>query len=347
MSVESQQELSTSTSTEQRDILHDIDIKLTTPERLLLKQHLLDTPDPFVHALPKVELHVHIEGTLTPETRWALSQRNGTPVRLGPESPVLRSLGEVQQAYRTIAARPGVREPGAPENPVQFFQAYYEGFTNLVTKEDYYDLAMAYFRTVAGMHVRYCEPFFDPQGHTSRGVAWETFMSGFREAQETAERELGVSVPNSDEGTALKSQWIMCILRDWPLDSAWEHYRALQSYKHMVIGIGLDSNERDHPASDFEAIFAQARADGYKITAHCDVNQKDTHAHIHEVATQLAGRGADRLDHALNAAERDELISDIKGKGIGMTICPWAYLRHQPRRFIGERYRRLFDTGIP
>ncbi|KAI5300938.1 hypothetical protein KEM56_002083 [Ascosphaera pollenicola] len=314
----------------------DFDKKHTSPERYALKQKLLDENDRFVIEVPKVELHVHIEGTLTADVRWKIAQRNGTEVRLGEHTPALHSLEELKKAYTTIASRNGVREPGAPEKPVLFFQAYYEGFKNLVTKEDFYDLAMDYFTTVAKMNVRYCEPFFDPQGHTSRGVKWETFMTGFREAQIRAENELG-----------LKSQWVMCILRDWSFESAMEHYKAVREYKYMVAGIGLDSNEYDRPASIFEEIFQMARNDGFKLTAHCDVNQKDTHEHIREVASLLATTGSERIDHGLNAAEKPELMELIKEKGTGMTVCPWAYLRHQPPAFTGERYRTLYDAGIP
>lgn len=172
----------------------DFNKKHTSPERCALQQEFLTENDRFVHEIPKVELHVHIEGTLTADLRWKIAQRNGTEVRLGEHTEVLHSLDELKKSYTTIASRNGVREPGAPENPVMFFQAYYEGFKNLITKEDFYDLAMDYFTTVAKMNVRYCEPFFDPQGHTSRGVNWETFMGGFREAQLKAEKELGVSV---------------------------------------------------------------------------------------------------------------------------------------------------------
>lgn len=126
-----------------------------------------------------------------------------------------------------------------------------------------------------------------------------------------------------------------------------EHYKKAQPYKYMITGIGLDSNEYDRPPSLFEEVFELARADGYNITAHCDVDQKDTHDHIRQVVSTLAKTGAQRLDHGLNAAEKPELIDLILKKGTGMTVCPWAYLRHQTGNFIGSRIRTLFDAGIP
>jgi len=125
-----------------------------------------------------------------------------------------------------------------------------------------------------------------------------------------------------------------------------EHYKASLPYRDMIIGIGLDSNEYDRPPSLFEEVFSLARRDGFNITAHCDVGQKDTHDHIRQVASTVAGTGAQRIDHGINAAERQGLIDLIKERGVGMTICPCAYLRHQAPDFIASTVRTLYDAGI-
>ncbi len=169
-----------------------IEQALPIEARKKLRQELLDANDKFVLEIPKVELHVHIEGTLTPEVRWRLAQRNGTPVRLGPKSPVLNSLEDLKRALDQIQPRPSPQMTNV-EEAVLFFEAYYEGFEVLKSKEDFFDLAMNYFEHAASMNVRYCEPFFDPQGHTSRGVLWSDMMDGFKEAQVKAEKELNVS----------------------------------------------------------------------------------------------------------------------------------------------------------
>jgi len=160
--------------------------------RKKLRGELLAANDKFVLDTPKVELHVHIEGTLTPELRWKLAQRNGTKLRLGQNSPELKTLDELIKAYDTIQPRPN-RNMNNSEERILFFEAYYEGFEALKTKEDFFELAMNYFEHAASMNVRYCEPFFDPQGHTSRGVPWKDMMDGFKEAQIKAEKELNVS----------------------------------------------------------------------------------------------------------------------------------------------------------
>jgi adenosine deaminase len=136
------------------------------------------------------------------------------------------------------------------------------------------------------------------------------------------------------------------MLRDMPPESAMEHYEAALPYKDMIVGIGLDSNEYDRPPSLFESLYLRARSDGFKLTCHCDVTQKDTHEHIRQVAECIGGTGADRLDHGLDAAERPELVALIKDKGIGMTLCPWAYVRHHNEEDLFRYVRMLFDAGV-
>jgi adenosine deaminase len=114
----------------------------------------------------------------------------------------------------------------------------------------------------------------------------------------------------------------------------------------MIVGIGLDSNEVDRPASLFEEVFARARKDGFRLTAHCDVGKPYPLEHIRQVACSLAGTGADRIDHGLNAAGDAELVKLIKERDLGMTVCPWSYIRHQPLDEVFQRIRVLFDAGI-
>lgn len=151
----------------------------------------LRNPDPFVTEIPKIELHVHIEGTITPSLRWKLAQRNSIPLTKGTAKILLTSLEEVREAYTQIRGRIGAASANG-ESCFTFFEIYYGGFELLRTEEDFYELAMGYFERAREMNVVYCEPFFDVQGHTRRGVPIHVVMGGFRRAQIHAEQHFNV-----------------------------------------------------------------------------------------------------------------------------------------------------------
>ncbi|PBK69557.1 adenosine deaminase [Armillaria solidipes] len=285
----------------------------------------------FISQLPKVELHVHIEGTLSPSLRWRLAQKNQIPL---PKYPTYESL---VASYATMYNHR--REIQGDNGLPTFLEAYYGGMEVLRTEEDFYDLAMEYFAKAADMNIRYADPFFDPQAHTRRGVALAAVMNGLERAKRDVRGLHGV-----------EADWTMCFLRDMDPSSAMETYKqALEGgFGGVFHAVGLDSNEYDRPPSLFQDVFAQARKDGYWITAHCDVGQKNTHEHIREVATSCVGgfEGADRIDHGLNAIERPELIQIIKQRGLGLTLCPHAYHRRLPTEYVFGSIKKLWDEGV-
>lgn len=169
----------------------DVEGALPIAARQELRTKIAATKDPLIQALPKVELHVHIEGTLTPELKWKFSQRNGQILKHPRTGATFNTLEELQASHDTMKPDDGERMDNAQET-LSFFEAYYGGFEVLKAKEDYFDLAMHYFERAAKMNVRYCELFFDPQGHTKTGMSWATMMGGFRQAQEKAEKDLNV-----------------------------------------------------------------------------------------------------------------------------------------------------------
>lgn len=139
----------------------------------------------------------------------------------------------------------------------------------------------------------------------------------------------------------------MCFFRDLPPESAMEHYKAALPYRDIILGIGLDSNEQDRPPSLFDEVFSLARKEGFKLTMHCDVGSENAHEHIRQAACEVAGHGLDRIDHhRLNASEKPELVKLFRKRDLGMTTCPWSYLRHETYDDLGPRIRVLFDAGI-
>jgi adenosine deaminase len=242
----------------------------------------------FIEGLPKAELHLHIEGTLEPELKFALAERNGL------ELPYA-SVEEARAAYDF-------------NDLTSFLVGYYEGMSVLLTEPDFFDLAMAYFRKARSQNVGYAEIFFDPQGHTSRGVAFDTIIEGFQRARREADASLGI-----------RSELIMCFLRDMSAESAMETLEQSLPHKDGIIGVGLDSDERGNPPTKFKEVFARARDEGYHLTMHCDVDQENSVDHIWQCLNEI---GVERIDHGVNALEDDVLIEEIKSRGLGLTVCP-------------------------
>lgn len=291
---------------------------------------------PFIAGLPKVELHVHIEGTLTPALRWSLAHRNNVPLPYA-------TFADLQASYAvTLNHRPELngRKAGIPT----FLEAYFAGCEVLRTEADFYDLAMAYLSRCAEMNVRYAEPFFDIQAHTRRGVPAAAVMDGYLRAQADAAEKFGV-----------RSRWILCFLRDEPVEKGLEAYvearpwaaGSVEGGKGLFHAVGLASNAYERPPMLFEEGFEMARADGLHVTMHCDFGQKDTHQHMNEAIFQVCGgKGAERVDHGLDAEDKEELWGGLVERGIGLTLCPHAYHRRTATDVLFPKIRRLRDRGV-
>ncbi|WP_280249823.1 adenosine deaminase [Nocardia abscessus] len=242
----------------------------------------------FVRGLPKAELHLHLEGTLEPELKFRLARRNGIEL---PE----KSVEEVKQTYRF-------------HDLTSFLQVYYPAMRVLQRPEDFHDLAFDYLRRAHGQGVRHAELFFDPQAHTGRGVPFPTVISGYRSAIARARRELGIS-----------AELILCFLRDHSAEYAMATLLEALPYKSWIVGVGLDSDERGNPPGKFAAVFERARAEGFLLTMHCDIDQPDSVEHIRQALEDIA---VDRLDHGTNIVADDRLVELAKSGGIALTCCP-------------------------
>jgi adenosine deaminase len=265
----------------------------------------------FIQQLPKAELHVHLEGTLEPEHIFSLAQRNGIELEYATPADVVAAYD-----FHDLPS---------------FLKIYYAAMDVLREEQDFYELTMHYFRRAAAQNVIYVEPFFDPQAHTSRGVAFDTVINGIHRAQLDAAAQLGV-----------QSNLIMCFLRDMSAASAAEHLELAKPHLDKLIGVGLDSDEKDNPPSKFAAVFAAARELGLKLTMHCDVNQKDIHAHIRECLDLIE---VDRIDHGINALEDEALADEIARRSLGLTVCPVSN-RFVVQNLTGAEIRDMLRRGM-
>jgi adenosine deaminase len=264
-----------------------------------------------IDSMPKAELHVHLEGTLEPDLSFALARKNGIALPYDSPEALLRAYD-----FHDLSS---------------FLAIYYKGMSVLKDESDFFELTWRYLLKAREQNIVYAEMFFDPQAHTSRGVAFDAVIRGIRRAQERATDELGV-----------ETQLILCFLRDMSAESAMQTLLQALPYKHWLIGVGLDSDERDNPPVKFTEVFARARGEGLKLTMHCDVNQQNTLVHIHQVLHDI---GVDRIDHGVNSLEDPALCAVIKERGLGLTVCPVSN-RFCTQDLTAGPIRRMLELGM-
>jgi adenosine deaminase len=265
----------------------------------------------FIDAMPKAELHVHLEGTLEPDLSFALAQKNRIELPYDSPEALLRAYD-----FHDLPS---------------FLAIYYAAMKVLQDEADFFELTRRYLNKAHEQNIVYAEMFFDPQAHTSRGVAFDRVICGIRRAQEAAAAEFGV-----------ESQLILCFLRDLSADSAMQTLLQALPYKRWLVGVGLDSDEKGNPPLKFAAVFARARSEGLKLTMHCDVNQQNSLAHLGQAINDIR---VDRIDHGINSLEDPVLCELIRERGIGLTVCPISN-RFVVQDLTARQIRRMLQLGM-
>ncbi len=237
-------------------------------------------------AMPKTELHIHIEGSLEPEMIFALAARNGIALPYA-------SVDDLRRAY-------------AFSNLQSFLDLYYQGAGVLLTEQDFYDMARAYLARAAIDNVVHAEIFFDPQTHTARGVPMATVIHGLARACDDARAELGIS-----------SALILCFLRHLSEREAFETLEAALPLREHFIGVGLDSSELGHPPEKFARVFARCRALGLRIVAHA--GEEGPPDYIWQALDILK---AERIDHGVQAVHDGALMRRLAAERVPLTVCP-------------------------
>ncbi|WP_372404352.1 adenosine deaminase [Acinetobacter piscicola] len=264
-----------------------------------------------IRALPKAELHVHIEGTFEPELMFAIAQRNHIDIPY-------KSVEEVKQAYNF-------------HNLQSFLDIYYAGAAVLIHEQDFYDLAWAYFEKCAQDNVVHTEIFFDPQTHTDRGVAFATVINGLQRACDDAREKLNIS-----------SHLIMCFLRHLSEEAAFATLEQAMPYKEQIIGVGLDSSEVGHPPSKFERVFAKAREAGFLIVAHA--GEEGPADYVWQALDLLK---VNRIDHGVRSEEDPQLMQRLIAEKMPLTVCPLSNLKLCVVNDMAQHnIQRLLQQGV-
>ena len=255
----------------------------------------------FILGMPKIELHLHIEGSLEPELAFALAARNGVVLKR-KDGTAYENAAELRAAYQF-------------SNLQEFLDIYYQGMSVLLTEPDFYDLTMAYLQKVASQNVQHVEIFFDPQGHTERGVAFATAIEGIDRALQEGKKTLGIT-----------SQLIMCFLRHLPEKEAFETLEQAKPYieRAWIHGIGLDSSEHGFPPTDFANIYAAVREAYPHLKRVAHAGEEGPASYVQEALDVLK---VDRIDHGNHALDDAALVERLVREGMGLTMCPLSNLR--------------------
>lgn len=276
----------------------------------------------FIHGLPKCEHHVHLEGCLTPELIFHLAARNGIALPSPTENPAYTSIATLTTRYEHFTSLD------------DFLSFYFAGMAVLRTEQDFADLAWSYFAKAHADGVHHAEVFFDPQVHQSRGVAYATVVAGFAAGCQRAETELGLS-----------TRLIMCFVRHLPVASAEETYREFLEHEHfeggVVHGLGWSSSEVGPPKDMFRELYASASAKGIPLTAHAGEEGDPSY-----ISTALE-IGAQRIDHGIRLIEDPELMKQVAGRGVLLTVCPLSNVRLRCVKSVEEvPVRKFLEAGV-
>ena len=314
---------------------------MTTP------QNIID----YIHGIPKVELHLHIEGSLEPDLVFEIARRNKQEVMIQRSAPQnddeIAAIEKLAKKASSIGIVPVHSEGGSIkitfdsakqlsqaydfDNLQEFLDIYYAGMNVLQTEQDFYDLTMAYLMKCDEQNVVHTEIFFDPQGHTCRAIPFGTVINGIDRALKDGQKQFGIS-----------SGLIMSYLRHLSEEDAINTWQEAQPYLDKFIGVGLDSSELGHPPSKFQHLFSMAKAANKKVVAHA--GEEGPPEYIWQALDLLE---VDRVDHGNRALEDTTLIARLVDDEVTLTVCPLSNDKLQViSEMVAHPLKKMLNLGL-
>ena len=276
-------------------------IKPISPERL----------PALLRAMPKAELHMHIEGSLEADMIFAMGQRN-----------------RVSLAYPSIEA---LRQAYVFDNLQSFLDIYHAGTTVLKTEQDFFEMTDAYLARAQADNVLHTEIFFDTQTHTGHGTSVETVINGLYRACEQAPARHGMT-----------ASLILCFLRHLSEEDAFECLEQALPLRDKIVGIGLASSEVGHPPEKFAKVFARARELGFRLVAHAGEEAPPAY-----IWTALDVLKVERIDHGVQAIHDSALMQRLAKGRVPLTVCPLSNLKLRVFPTLAQHtLKRMLDAGI-
>ena len=245
----------------------------------------------FIKKTPKAELHLHIEGTLEPDHLFSLAKKNNIQIPFS-------NVDEIRSAYNF-------------KNLESFLNIFYQGSKVLINEQDFFDLTWAYVLKCKENNVVHTEIFFDPQTHTDRKIDFDLVINGIYAAFVKAKKEFGLS-----------SKIIMCFLRHLDEESAFNTLNRALLHKNKIIGVGLDSSEKNNPPRKFQRVFKKAMEENFLTVAHA--GEEGPPEYIWEALDILKAK---RIDHGIQCLKDERLIERLQYEQIPLTVCPLSNVK--------------------
>ncbi|TRZ56638.1 MAG: adenosine deaminase [Rhodocyclaceae bacterium] len=264
-----------------------------------------------LRAMPKAELHMHIEGSLEPELIFEMAQRNAMPL-----------------TYPTVAA---LREAYVFDNLQGFLDIYHTGTIVLKTEQDFYEMTCAYLARARADNVLHAEIFFDTQTHTNHGQSAETVINGLYRACAEAPARYGMT-----------ASLILCFLRNLSEQDAFECLEQALPLRDKIVGIGLASGEMGNPPEKFARVFDRARQLGFRLVAHA--GEEAPPAYIWNALDALK---VERIDHGVQATHDSSLMRRLARDRVPLTVCPLSNVKLKVFPSLARHnLRQIMDAGI-
>ncbi|MCW5746829.1 MAG: adenosine deaminase [Alphaproteobacteria bacterium] len=264
-----------------------------------------------VEAVPKAELHIHLEGSLEPDMLLALAARNKVDIPY-------KTADELRAAYDFA-------------NLQEFLELYWAGQSVLITERDFYDLTYAYLTRARQDNVVHAEAYILPQGHTPRGVPFAAVLDGALAAFAEAQRDFGIT-----------GGLILGLNRHESEDAALDVVRQARPWRDRILALGLEGPEKGNPPSKFVRVYDAARDLGWHLTAHA--GEEGPPAYIVEALDLLK---VERIDHGVRCDRDPLLVRRLAEERVPLTVCPLSNVMLKVFPNLAQHnLRRLLRAGL-
>ncbi|HEV3041857.1 MAG TPA: adenosine deaminase [Candidatus Angelobacter sp.] len=277
-----------------------------------------------IEALPKAELHLHLEGCVEPATLAELSRRHNTPLPTENNRYDIRGSGDV-------LSEEAVHKLYSYQDFSGFMMAFKSVTERLRAPDDYELITYRLMQKLASENVLHAEVYVSVGVIHWRGQAFEPIFEGLERGRERGERDFGVSL-----------LWIFDAVRHFGAEAAGKVFEMAARFRdHNVVGIGIGGDERHAPAEMFKEQYKKADDQGLRLTAHAGETAGP------ESVWGALNIGAERLGHGFTIPHDPELMTVLAQKQVPIEVCLSSNLRTGVCPTLKEHpLRTLFENGL-